>query len=139
MSEVMPEDMHPARAGPVRSPQGLVAGLTLVALAALALWLTRDLEQGTLNAMGPAMLPRWLAIAVGLCGLALVGTSLTTGRQGLERWSLRGVTQGSCRSFGNVRYSFSPPTAKASVLQWRGYDLPTLKLAAMNSMAATRR
>jgi hypothetical protein len=29
--------------------------------------------------------------------------------------------------------------AKDSVLQWRGYDLPTLKLAAMNSMAATRR
>jgi hypothetical protein len=60
------------------------------------------------------------------------------------------VMQGSCRSFGNVRYSLleptfdhflcsSPPTAKASVLQRRDYDLPTLKLAAMNSMAATRR
>jgi hypothetical protein len=58
--------------------------------------------------------------------------------------------QGSCRSFGNVRYSLlkptfghylcsSPPMAKVSVLQWRGYDLPTLKLAAMNSMAAARR
>ena len=53
-------------AGPVRAPQSLAGGLVLLALAALALWLTRDLDQGTLNAMGPAMLPRWLAIAVGL-------------------------------------------------------------------------
>jgi hypothetical protein len=64
--------------------------LTLIALAALALWLTSDLYQGTLNAMGPAMLPRWLAIGVGLCGLVLGGTSFTTDGHGLERWSLRG-------------------------------------------------
>jgi hypothetical protein len=90
MSEGISGDVRPTRAGPVRSPQGLVAGLTLVALAALALWLTKDLDQGTLNAMGPAMLPRWLAIGVGLCGLVLVGTSFTTDGEGLERWSLRG-------------------------------------------------
>ncbi|MBD2748810.1 tripartite tricarboxylate transporter TctB family protein [Microvirga sp. BT688] len=90
MSEAMSGDARPARARPVRSPQGLVAGLTLVALAALALWLTRDLDQGTLNAMGPAMLPRWLAIGVGLCGLVLAGTSFTTDGHGLERWNLRG-------------------------------------------------
>jgi hypothetical protein len=90
MSEVMSGDARLPRAGPVRSPQGLVAGLTLVALAALALWLTRDLDQGTLNAMGPAMLPRWLAIGVGLCGLVLAGTSFTTDGHSLERWSLRG-------------------------------------------------
>jgi hypothetical protein len=90
MSEVMSGEVRPARAGPVRSPQGLVAGLTLITLAALALWRTRDLDQGTLNAMGPAMLPRWLAISVGLCGLVLAGTSFTTDGHGLERWSLRG-------------------------------------------------
>ncbi len=90
MSEVMSGDAVPARAGPVSSPQGLVAGLTLIALAALALWLTKDLDQGTLNAMGPAMLPRWLAIGVGLCGVALVGASFTKDGEGLERWSLRG-------------------------------------------------
>jgi Tripartite tricarboxylate transporter TctB family len=90
MSEVISGDVRPARAGPVRSPQGLVAGLTLVALAALALWLTRDLDQGTLQSMGPALLPRWLAIAVGLCGFVLIGTSFRTDGQGLGRWSLRG-------------------------------------------------
>jgi hypothetical protein len=60
------------RYGPIRAPQSLIGGLLLIALAALALYLTRDLSQGTLNAMGPAMLPRWLAIGVGLSGLALV-------------------------------------------------------------------
>ena len=75
----------------------------------------------------------------------------TTGLRtvGHPKWPLW-VMQGSCRSFGNVRYSLlkptfghylcsSPPMAKVSVLQWLGYDLPTLKLAAMNSMAAARR
>jgi hypothetical protein len=90
MSEVMSGDLRPARAGPVRSPQSLIAGLTLVALAALALWLTSDLDQGTLQSMGPALLPRWLAIAVGLCGLVLVGTGFMTDGEGLDRWSLRG-------------------------------------------------
>lgn len=78
------------RQGSGRAPQNLVAGLTLIALAALALWLTRDLPQGTLRAMGPAMLPRWLAVAVGLCGLALVVTGLLKAGDALERWSLRG-------------------------------------------------
>jgi hypothetical protein len=64
--------------------------LTLVALAALALWLTRDLDQGSLRAMGPALLPDWLAVGVGLCGLVLVGSSFASDGQGLDRWSLRG-------------------------------------------------
>jgi len=90
MSEAFPGGLGPARTGPVRSPQGIVAGLTLVALAALALWLTRDLDQGTLNAMGPAMLPRWLAIGVGLSGLALLAFAFIKDGDALERWSLRG-------------------------------------------------
>ena len=75
---------------PVRGPQSLVAGLALLALAALALWLTRNLDQGTLRAMGPAMLPRWLAIAVGLCGLGLVAAAFVKVGDALEGWSLRG-------------------------------------------------
>ena len=92
MSEAIPGGLGSARTGPIRSPQGLVAGLTLVALAALALWLTRDLDQGTLRAMGPALLPDWLAVGVGLCGLVLVGSSFAADGQGLDRWSLRGPT-----------------------------------------------
>src|SRR3954447_3125902 len=80
----------PGSRGPVRSPQGMVGGILLIALAALALWLTRDLAQGTLNAMGPAMLPRWLAIGVGLSGLALLAMAFLKEGDLLERWSLRG-------------------------------------------------
>lgn len=80
----------PERHSPVRGPQGLVSGLALIALAALALWVTRDLPQGTLRAMGPAMLPRCLAVAVGLCGLALVVGGFLKAGDALDRWSLRG-------------------------------------------------
>ncbi len=80
----------PGPRGPVRAPQSLAGGVLLIALAALALWLTRDLDQGTLNSMGPAMLPRWLAMAVGLSGLALLAFAFIKQGDVLERWSLRG-------------------------------------------------
>ncbi|HEV2605918.1 MAG TPA: tripartite tricarboxylate transporter TctB family protein [Microvirga sp.] len=78
------------RSGPIRSPQSLLGGLLLLALAALALWLTRDLEQGTLRSMGPAMLPRWLAVGVGLSGIALIVSAFTVRGDQLEAWGLRG-------------------------------------------------
>ena len=90
MSEVKSVNSRTMRPGPVRSPQSLAGGLVLFGLAGLALWLTRDLDQGTLNAMGPAMLPRWLAIAVGLSGLALLGFAFIKHGEALERWNLRG-------------------------------------------------
>jgi hypothetical protein len=76
--------------GPVRAPQNLLSGLVLIALCLFALWLTRDLPQGTLRAMGPAMLPRWLAIAVGLCGLALVVAAFLREGSPFEAYTLRG-------------------------------------------------
>lgn len=90
MSDLQERSGVAARHGPIRAPQSLAGGLVLVALAGLALWLTRDLDQGTLNAMGPAMLPRWLAFAVGLAGLALLVTAFLKAGDALERWSLRG-------------------------------------------------
>ncbi|MFC1457328.1 hypothetical protein ACETIH_11490 [Microvirga arabica] len=77
MSDITHEALVQIRANPIRAPQNVAGGLVLVALAALALWLTRDLDQGTLNSMGPAMLPRWLAVAVGLSGLALLAATRT--------------------------------------------------------------
>jgi hypothetical protein len=62
--------------GFIRAPQNFFAGLALIAIAAFAIWATGDLSQGTLRAMGPAMLPRWLAIGVGACGVALAALSL---------------------------------------------------------------
>jgi hypothetical protein len=79
-----------SRRGPIKAPQSLAGGIFLLFLAALALWLTKDLDQGRLNAMGPAMLPRWLAFGVGLSGLALIILAFIKDGEPLERWSIRG-------------------------------------------------
>lgn len=79
-----------ARRGPIRAPQNFVAGIALIALGLFAVWSISNLSQGTLGAMGPAMLPRWLAFAVGLCGLALVVSSFLRDGEPLEGWQLRG-------------------------------------------------
>lgn len=76
--------------GKIRSPQDAGAGLFLLSLAAFALWQGADLTPGTLNQMGPGMLPRALAVVTGLCGLALLVQSFRTGNAPLERWALRG-------------------------------------------------
>jgi hypothetical protein len=75
--------------GLVQGLQNWVAGATLVLMAALALWLTRDLEKGMFGAMGPALLLRWWAYAVGLCGLVLIILAFCKHGTALERWSLR--------------------------------------------------
>lgn len=80
----------PRRAGLIKGPQSFAGGLFLVSLAALALWLTKDLDQGTLGSMGPAMLPRWLAVGVGLSGLAMLFFAFTREGEPLERWTIRG-------------------------------------------------
>jgi hypothetical protein len=74
----------------IRGQKSLVSGLALMAVSILALWLTSDLPQGTLRAMGPAMLPRWLAIGLGLCGLALVVAAFLRDGEGHEGLALRG-------------------------------------------------
>lgn len=78
------------RAGLVRSPRNLVAGAALLFLSLLALWLVRDLQQGSLRAIGPALLPRALAAGVGLCGAALAVASLGRDGEALEGWNARG-------------------------------------------------
>jgi hypothetical protein len=83
-----PETTSPLRL--IRAPRNFAAGLLLLAFAALAVWMTADLDQGTLRAMGPGMLPRWLAIGVGACGLALVGASLVRDGEALAGGQLRG-------------------------------------------------
>jgi hypothetical protein len=59
-------------------------------LAALALWLSTDLDQGTLRAMGPGMLPRWLASGVGVCGIILTVSGIIREGDGLAGTNLRG-------------------------------------------------
>ena len=59
-----------------RVSRDLGGGLCLLGIAALALWQGSDLELGTLRQMGPGMMPRVLAVLLGLCGLALAVRSL---------------------------------------------------------------
>ncbi|MBC7800647.1 MAG: tripartite tricarboxylate transporter TctB family protein [Gemmatimonadaceae bacterium] len=79
-----------ASPGVVRSPQNVLAGTVMLALAGLAVFLVGDLAQGTLQSLGPAMLPRVLAAGVGLCGVALIASGLTGSGDALERFTLRG-------------------------------------------------
>jgi hypothetical protein len=78
------------RTGAVRAPQDVAAGLFLALVGAIALWLSRDLPLGTLRAMGAGMLPRSLAVMVGIAGLVLVATAFVSDGEKLERWHLRG-------------------------------------------------
>ncbi|MBV9076268.1 MAG: tripartite tricarboxylate transporter TctB family protein, partial [Methylobacteriaceae bacterium] len=68
----------------------MVSGLALLALAGLALWLSRDLPSGTLRAIGPGLMPRWLAFGVGACGLGLAAIGVVRTGSSLERWTFRG-------------------------------------------------
>lgn len=74
----------------VRAPRELAAGLSLLAVAAVALWATADLEAGELRALGPGMLPRWVALLIGAAGLGFVAVAFIKDGVELERWSLRG-------------------------------------------------
>jgi putative tricarboxylic transport membrane protein len=85
-----PAPRQAAARGRVRSPRDLVAGASLVALAILALLGSARLEGGTLRAMGPGMLPRAMAAAIGVGGLLLVLLSLLRRGPPLGRWPIRG-------------------------------------------------
>lgn len=52
--------------------QGMAGGILLVVVAVFAYWAVGNLQSGTLANMGPAMLPRILAVMLGLCGVAMI-------------------------------------------------------------------
>ena len=74
----------------VHAPQDLVAGASLLAACLFALWASAPLGAGRLGAPGPGLLPRVLAILVGISGLWLVLLSLFRPGESLGRWPVRG-------------------------------------------------
>lgn len=91
----MPDDQRGAPSQPpprrrIRAPQDFVAGLSLMALAAFALWASADVPGGRLGSPGPGMLPRAIAVALGLVGAALLCGSFVWRGDPLARLTLRG-------------------------------------------------
>src|SRR6267378_3619520 len=89
--ETEPIPASPAeRRSVIRAPQNFVAGLALLAIAAIALGATADLGSGRFYAVGPGLLPRGIATLLGILGLGLVVGSLLKDGEPLGRWPLRG-------------------------------------------------
>lgn len=74
----------------IRAPRDFAAGLVLVAVAGLALAASAGLPAGHLRSMGPGMLPRSVAVLLGIVGFGIVVASLLKAGEGLGRWPLRG-------------------------------------------------
>ena len=73
----------------ISAPTDFVAGMFFLGVAALGLWLLRDVRLGTSMRMGPGYLPTALCWILVLVGLAMVGRSLFLAGAPLERWYLR--------------------------------------------------
>ena len=88
----MSADDLPSSRAPLRvlQRQDFVAGLVVIAVAAFAFWQGSDLPLGTFGGMGPGMLPRGLAVLLGLLGALLVLDAVLEGGLALDRWSIRG-------------------------------------------------
>lgn len=74
----------------IRAPQDFLAGGSLLALSAFALFASRGLSLGRLGSVGPGMLPRTLAVLLGVSGAVLVASSLVRKGEAHVRWTLRG-------------------------------------------------
>lgn len=75
---------------PLMGRQDVGAGLFLIAIALIAWAAGADLAPGTLRALGPGMLPKALAVLVGLLGVAILLGGLADPQDPpLQRWTLR--------------------------------------------------
>jgi putative tricarboxylic transport membrane protein len=70
--------------------QNLMAGLLMIAIAAVAAVQGSSLSVGTLRHIGPGMIPMALAACLGLIGAVLIYMWWRGERAGTGRWPLRG-------------------------------------------------
>jgi putative tricarboxylic transport membrane protein len=114
----------------VRAPRDFISGLTLVALAAVAVWGTLDMDQGTLHYMGPAMFPRWVAVLVGICGAVLIALSFVRDGQQPEHIALRGpvLLGAAIVLFGLTIRTFGLAVAGPISLMLASYATPEARL-----------
>jgi hypothetical protein len=96
----------------VRSTQDLAGGLFMILVAVGAFILSWELPSGTLNLLGPGMLPKtFAAICAGL-GLLLTLASLRYTGEKLSNWSWKGVffvLGGTCLFASTINgFNFGP-------------------------------
>ena len=91
MTSQTPGHRATLRNGPIKSPIDLAGGLFLMALAATGLIGGANLPFGTLSGIGSGLLPRVVALLVGVFGILLVIQSFFAAAEGLDRWAIRGI------------------------------------------------
>jgi putative tricarboxylic transport membrane protein len=82
--------------------QDFMAGLVVIGMAVFAYWQGADLPIGTLGGMGSGMLPRCLAVLLGLLGALLLVGAIFDGGVPVEAVSIRGpvLILGAVAAFG---------------------------------------
>jgi len=95
MSEGVQAPSGPSGRFRIRNPQDFYGGLVLVAVAAFALWASRDLPGMRGFAFGPGTAPRTFAMILGALGLAVAAIGLVTDGPKVERVTIRGTLLGA--------------------------------------------
>ncbi|MCC6887716.1 MAG: tripartite tricarboxylate transporter TctB family protein [Hyphomicrobiales bacterium] len=75
---------------PLLRRQDFIGGLIIIAVGLFALWQGADLPMGSLEGVGPGMLPRGLAVLLALLGATLSLSAVFEVGLPLGRWSIRG-------------------------------------------------
>jgi Tripartite tricarboxylate transporter TctB family len=90
MLDVPRDRAQPSEKGIIKSQLDLAAGLLLLVIALVGLYGSLGLRFGQLTSVGPALMPRSVAVLTGVFGLGLVITSFLSVGPRLERWHVRG-------------------------------------------------
>ena len=74
------------------SPQDFASGVFMLVLATVAVAGSLKLNFQTTTGVGPGMMPRALGVMVAVFGLVLMFQAFFVKGEGLDRWSIRGLT-----------------------------------------------
>jgi hypothetical protein len=77
--------------GFVKSPLDFAGGVFLLAIAAIGYWGAFNLPYGHMNSIGSGLLPKSVAVLVGVFGLVLMLQGLLMRGDMLESWGIRGI------------------------------------------------